>query len=168
MLQRPVKTPCIIVLQRAFGRESMRESNMSWYRAVVILAVFAAAAAAADCRNPDFKPYDGDVQVVCWIDWEAAGIREAALFTPLGNMRWTGWIHSSGYFIQPVMMTETSNSCAGLALVGRNGDFLYRIFAEADTFTLLVDLEHTDEKRNDRGFGECKILDMSATSADVE
>ena len=144
------------------------QNSMIWYRAVVILAAFAAATASADCRNPNFKPYDGDVQVVCWIDWEKAGISEPALFTPLGDMRWIGWIHSSGYFMEPVTMTETSNSCAGLALVGRNGDFLYRLFAEADTFTLLVNLEHADEKRNDRGFGECKILNMTATTPDVE
>ena len=100
--------------------------------------------------------------------WDNAEIHEPILFTPLGERRWTGWIHNSAYFMQPVTMTETSNSCAGLALVGRNGDFLYRIFAEADTFTVLINLEHTDERRDDRGFGECKILDMSPAETDAD
>ena len=77
------------------------------------------ATASAECRDPSYIPFSGDVKLICTIKWKRAGVEDSALLAPLDNERWVAWIHSSIYETQAVPMTVTANSCEGLALVGR-------------------------------------------------
>ena len=81
--------------------------------------------------------------------------------------RWVAWIQGGAYTVQTVEMTETTNSCTGLALVGRDRDFLYRIFIEAESSTILANLEHENPERADEGHGHCKMLDEEYFEVDI-
>ena len=136
-------------------------------RLAVVACLLSPTLAFATCNEPDYVPFSGDTKIVCSIDWKTGGERESAMFAPLGGDRWVGWIHAGSYAVQAIAMNATSNSCAGLALVGRRGDFLYRVFVDADSSTILANLEHDDPNRQDRGFGDCKILDETSHEIEV-
>ena len=138
------------------------------------IAVIAAASslisvqpAAAACAEPDFLPFQGDVKVICAIDWREAGENDSAMFVPLGGDLWAGWIHSGSYTVRSIEMLATTNSCNGLSLVGRVDDFLYRIFIEAESSTILVNLVRDDTRLNDQGHGDCRIVDEESYSLSI-
>ena len=64
-------------------------------------------------------------------------------------------------------MSATTNSCTGLALVGRHRDFLYRVFIEAESSTILANLDHENPERADEGHGQCKMLDEEYYEVDI-
>lgn len=137
--------------------------------AVFLIGSFVVAThpAAAACAEPDYLPFQGDVKVLCAIDWREAGENDNALFVPLGGDRWAGWIHSGSYTVRSIEMLATVNSCNGLSLVGRVDDFLYRAFIEAESSTILVNLVRDDPRLNDQGHGDCRVLDEESYSLDV-
>ena len=125
----------------------------------VAASLFSSVTPAIACDEPDYVPYSGGVKIVCSIDWKTGGEHESTLFVPLDRERWIAWIQGGTYTVQTVEMSETTNSCAGLALVGRDRDFLYRVFIDADSSTILANLEHENPDRADVGHGHCKMLD---------
>ena len=137
----------------------MRLSPASIAIIVVACSVFTPLSVFAACDEPDYVPFSGGVKIVCSIDWKTGGERESAFFVPLDTDRWVAWIQGGTYTVQSVMMSATTNSCTGLALVGRKRDFLYRVFIEAESSTILANLEHENPERADEGHGHCKMLD---------
>ena len=133
----------------------------------IAVGAFSADPAAAACNEPDYVPFSGDVKIACAIDWSEAGENDTALFAPLGGDRWVGWIHSGSYNVRALDMMATTNSCNGLALVSRVDDFLYRVFIDAESSTILINLVRDDPRRNDQGHGDCKILEEDDFSIDV-
>ena len=123
--------------------------------------------AAATCAEPDFLPFQGDVKIICAIDWREAGENDTALFVPKGNDLWAAWVHSGSYTVQSLEMLATTNSCNGLSLVGRRDDFQYRIFIEAESSTILVNLVRDDARLNDQGHGDCKVIDEEEYALDL-
>ena len=145
----------------------MRLSLAHLVGASVVLSLLLPAPAPAACAEPDFVPFSGDVKIACAIDWREAGENDTALFVPMGNDIWTGWVHSGTYTVRSIEMMATTNSCNGLALVGRVDDFLYRIFIEAETSTILVNLVRDDPRLNDQGHGDCRLLDEAEYTIDL-
>ena len=137
----------------------MRLGPASIANLVVACSALAPVATAVACDEPDYVPFSGGVKIVCSIDWKTGGEGESALFVPLDGDRWIAWIQGGTYTVQTVEMSATTNSCTGLALVGRKRDFLYRVFIEAESSTILANLEHENPDRADEGHGECKMLD---------
>lgn len=145
----------------------MRLGPASIANIVVACSVFAPVYAAAACSEPDYVPFSGDVKIVCSIDWKTGGERESALFAPLDGERWVAWIQGGTYTVQTVEMSATTNSCTGLALVGYYRDFLYRVFIEAESSTILASLEHENPARADEGHGHCRMLDEEYYDLDI-
>ena len=130
------------------------------------IAIFAAAAVLlapapgfTTCAEPDYLPFQGNVKIACAIDWRDAGENDTALFAPLGGDYWAGWVHSGSYNVRAIDMLATTNSCNGLSLVGRVDDYQYRVFIDAESSTILINLVRDDPRLNDQGHGDCRILD---------
>ena len=138
--------------------------------AVVAIAVglLSMDPAAATCAEPDYLPFQGDVKIACAINWRDAGENDSAFFVPLGGDYWAGWLHSGSYRVKAIDMMATTNSCTGLTLVGRVDDYVYRVFIEAESSTILINLVRDDPRRNDQGHGDCRVLDEEAFSIEVE
>ena len=132
-----------------------------------VLSLLLPAKAMAACAEPDFVPFSGDVKIVCAIDWQEAGENDSALIVPLGNDLWSAWVHSGTYTLRSIEMLATTNSCNGLSLVGRVDDYVYRIFIEAETSTILVNLARDDPRLNDQGHGDCRLLNEEEYAIDL-
>ena len=140
-------------------------------KSMAILAATAVAFAPAPgfttCAEPDYLPFQGDVKIACAIDWRDAGENDTALFAPLGGDYWAGWVHSGSYSVRAIDMLATTNSCNGLSLVGRVDDYQYRVFIDAESSTILINLVRDDPRLNDQGHGDCRVLDEENYEVDV-
>ena len=94
-------------------------------------------------------------------------MKESALFMPVDNQTWIAWIDSTAYDLHPVVMNVTTNSCSGLALVGRTSKRLYRVIIEADSQRIIANMEVDDSGQKDDGSGLCKVLDEDAYRIDL-
>lgn len=146
----------------------MRLGPASIAKIVIACSVLAPVNDVAACSEPDYVPFSGGVKIVCSIDWKTGGERESALFVPLDGDRWIAWIQGGTYTVKAVEMSATTNSCTGLALVGRQRDFLYRVFIEAESSTILANLEHENPQRADEGHGHCKMLDEEYYEVEIQ
>ena len=122
----------------------------------------------ADQTVKNTLPYSNGESLICSIAINQSSKYTAALFTPIDDRTWIGWLWFTGYTMEPVRFNVEKSDIDGIKFVGSYGPFDIRVYVSAANQHISVVRAVNDASESVYGQGYCGMLDEDDYAIDVD
>jgi hypothetical protein len=122
----------------------------------------------ADQASTNTQPYSNGESLICSITLNGSNRSMAALFTPIDNETWIGWLWSTGHIMEPVRFDVEKSDIDGTKFVGTHGPFDIRVFVSSGNQYISIVRATNNVSESDYAAGYCGLLNEDEYALGVE
>jgi hypothetical protein len=140
--------------------------NASFTMTILLSLVVLCSSVHADESVQHELPFSSGESLSCSIAFDGSTKYTAALFTPINDRTWIGWIWLTAWGLDPIRFDVAENDADGIKFVGTHGPFDIR--AHISSGNQYISVVRASDKSSESVYGEGYCAALNEDDYEIE